>query len=116
HLTMYYTDSANTDIYTLYLHDALPICGSLKRIGFKVLQQAKRAQRGITLLKELKKLPHRIVAAHIIHPDDTTYTITSKRHEESGNIKDIHLSEQYTNGSFIVDVKEFGEVENLIIK
>lgn len=90
--------------------------GSLKRIGFKVLQQAKRAQRGITLLKELKKLPHRIVAAHIIHPDDTTYTITSKRHEESGNIKDIHLSEQYTNGSFIVDVKEFGEVENLIIK
>ena len=82
--------------------------GSLKRIGFKVLQQAKRAQRGITLLKELKKLPHRIVAAHIIHPDDTTYTITSKRHEESGNIKDIHLSEQYTNGSFIVDVKEFG--------
>ncbi|MCY1039269.1 DNA topoisomerase IV subunit A [Staphylococcus nepalensis] len=90
--------------------------GSLKRIGFKVLQQAKRAQRGITLLKELKKLPHRIVAAHIIHPDDTTYTITSKQHEESGNIKDIHLSEQYTNGSFIVDVKEFGEVENLIIK
>lgn len=90
--------------------------GSLKRIGFKVLQQAKRAQRGITFLKELKKLPHRIVAAHIIHPDDTTYTITSKRHEESGNIKDIHLSEQYTNGSFIVDVKEFGEVENLIIK
>ncbi|PTK58210.1 DNA topoisomerase IV subunit A [Staphylococcus nepalensis] len=90
--------------------------GSLKRIGFKVLQQAKRAQRGITLLKELKKLPHRIVAAHIIHSDDTTYTITSKRHEESGNIKDIHLSEQYTNGSFIVDVKEFGEVENLIIK
>ncbi|ATH60172.1 DNA topoisomerase IV subunit A [Staphylococcus nepalensis] len=90
--------------------------GSLKRIGFKVLQQAKRAQRGITLLKELKKSPHRIVAAHIIHPDDTIYTIISKRHEESGNIKEIHLSEQYTNGSFIVDVKEFGEVENLIIK
>jgi topoisomerase-4 subunit A len=65
-------------------------------------------------LKELKKLPHRIVAAHIIHPDDTTYTIySSKRHEESGNIKDIHLSEQYTNGSFIVDVKDFGEVEGL---
>src|SRR5699024_4443029 len=34
--------------------------GSLKRIGFKVLQSAKRAQRGLTLLKELKKAPHRI--------------------------------------------------------
>ena len=28
--------------------------GSLKRIGFNILQNAKRAQRGITLLKELK--------------------------------------------------------------
>ncbi|MDT4066841.1 DNA topoisomerase IV subunit A, partial [Staphylococcus aureus] len=34
--------------------------GSLKRISFKILQVAKRAQRGITLLKELKKNPHRI--------------------------------------------------------
>ncbi|MDQ7187108.1 DNA topoisomerase IV subunit A, partial [Staphylococcus aureus] len=33
--------------------------GSLKRISFKILQVAKRAQRGITLLKELKKNPHR---------------------------------------------------------
>lgn len=30
--------------------------GSLKRISFKILQVAKRAQRGITLLKELKKI------------------------------------------------------------
>ncbi|MDP8009778.1 DNA topoisomerase IV subunit A, partial [Staphylococcus aureus] len=40
--------------------------GSLKRISFKILQVAKRAQRGITLLKELKKNPHRIVAAHVV--------------------------------------------------
>jgi topoisomerase-4 subunit A len=37
-----------------------------KRISFKILQVAKRAQRGITLLKELKKNPHRIVAAHVV--------------------------------------------------
>ncbi|MDT3984420.1 DNA topoisomerase IV subunit A, partial [Staphylococcus ureilyticus] len=79
--------------------------GSLKRIGFNILQNAKRAQRGITLLKELKKSPHRIVAANVVQPDHTIYTIYSKQHEESGNIKDIHLSEQYTNGSFVVDVK-----------
>ena len=29
--------------------------GAIKRISYKVLQVAKRAQRGITLLKELKK-------------------------------------------------------------
>ncbi|MGZ9807058.1 DNA topoisomerase IV subunit A, partial [Staphylococcus haemolyticus] len=35
--------------------------GAVKRISYKILQQAKRAQRGITLLKELKKNPHRVV-------------------------------------------------------
>ncbi|MDN6181526.1 MAG: DNA topoisomerase IV subunit A, partial [Staphylococcus equorum] len=74
--------------------------GSLKRIGFKVLQTAKRAQRGLTLLKELKKAPHRIVAAEVVQPGQKQYTIYSNKQQETGDIKDIHLSEQYTNGSF----------------
>lgn len=90
--------------------------GALKRIGYGVLQHAKRAQRGITLLKELKKQPHRIVGADVISSDDAQYTIISERASETGNVKDIHLSEQYTNGSFVVDVKEFGEVTSLIIE
>ncbi|HCD6367106.1 TPA: DNA topoisomerase IV subunit A, partial [Staphylococcus aureus] len=48
--------------------------GSLKRISFKILQVAKRAQRGITLLKELKKNPHRIVAAHVVTGEHSQYT------------------------------------------
>ncbi|PTI49458.1 DNA gyrase subunit A, partial [Staphylococcus xylosus] len=90
--------------------------GSLKRISFKVLQTAKRAQRGITLLKELKKTPHRIIDAAIITPEQTTYTIYSDKQQESGLIKDIHLSEQYTNGSFIVDTSDFGEIKDLEVK
>ncbi|EGQ1530196.1 DNA topoisomerase IV subunit A, partial [Staphylococcus aureus] len=77
--------------------------GSLKRISFKILQVAKRAQRGITLLKELKKNPHRIVAAHVVTGEHSQYTLYSKSNEEHGLINDIHKSEQYTNGSFIVD-------------
>ena len=34
---------------------------------------------------------------------------------EEGQITDIHLSEQYTNGSFVVDVKEFGDVLDMTI-
>lgn len=90
--------------------------GSLKRISFKILQEAKRAQRGITLLKELKKAPHRIVAAKVVNPEDKNYTIYSSKDQETGLISDIHLSEQYTNGSFIVDVTDFGEVEGLDLK
>ncbi|TXO69469.1 DNA topoisomerase IV subunit A, partial [Staphylococcus aureus] len=75
--------------------------GSLKRISFKILQVAKRAQRGLTLLKELKKNPHRIVAAHVVTGEHSHYTLYSKSNEEHGLINDIHKSEQYTNGSFI---------------
>ncbi|HCD1949014.1 TPA: DNA topoisomerase IV subunit A, partial [Staphylococcus aureus] len=56
--------------------------GSLKRISFKILQVAKRAQRGITLLKELKKNPHRIVAAHVVTGEHSQYTLYSKSNEE----------------------------------
>lgn len=90
--------------------------GALKRISYNVLQHAKRAQRGITLLKELKKAPHRIVSAQITTPDDTIYKVYSNSHEEQGYIKDIHLTEQYTNGSFIVDTNEFGELVQLIVE
>ncbi|MDT4003373.1 DNA topoisomerase IV subunit A, partial [Staphylococcus aureus] len=72
--------------------------GSLKRISFKILQVAKRAQRGLTLLKELKKNPHRIVAAHVVTGEHSHYTLYSKSNEEHGLINDIHKSEQYTNG------------------
>ncbi|HEK6836593.1 TPA: DNA topoisomerase IV subunit A [Staphylococcus aureus] len=89
--------------------------GSLKRISFKILQVAKRAQRGITLLKELKKNPHRIVAAHVVTGEHSQYTLYSKSNEEHGLINDIHKSEQYTNGSFIVDIDDFGEVIDMYI-
>ncbi|MCC3656939.1 DNA topoisomerase IV subunit A [Staphylococcus haemolyticus] len=88
--------------------------GALKRISYKILQQAKRAQRGITLLKELKKNPHRVVAGYVVK-DESMYTLYSESHSEEGQITDIHLSEQYTNGSFVVDVKEFGDVLDMTI-
>ncbi|MDI9230064.1 DNA topoisomerase IV subunit A [Staphylococcus caprae] len=90
--------------------------GAIKRISYKVLQVAKRAQRGITLLKELKKNPHRIVDAAVVRENQETYTIFSNSNEESGSITDVHLSEQYTNGSFIIDVDEFGQVVSMVLE
>ena len=87
--------------------------GAVKRISYKILQQAKRAQRGITLLKELKKI--RIVLLRYVVKDESMYTLYSESHSEEGQITDIHLSEQYTNGSFVVDVKEFGDVLDMTI-
>ena len=90
--------------------------GAIKRISYKVLQVAKRAQRGITLLKELKKNPHRIVDAAVVKEGQETYTVFSNNHEESGNINEVHFSEQYTNGSFIIDVDDFGQVVSMTLE
>lgn len=90
--------------------------GAIKRISYKVLQVAKRAQRGITLLKELKKNPHRIVDAAVVKEGQKTYTVFSNNHEESGNINEVHLSGQYTNGSFIIDVDDFGQVVSMTLE
>lgn len=90
--------------------------GAIKRISYKVLQVAKRAQRGITLLKELKKNPHRIFDAAVVKEGQETYTVFSNNHEESGNINEVHLSEQYTNGSFIIDVDDFGQVVSMTLE
>ena len=57
-----------------------------------------------------------IVSAQTTSPDDTIYKVYSNSHEEQGYIKDIHLTEQYTNGSFIVDTNEFGELIQLIVE
>lgn len=89
--------------------------GAVKRIGFKVLSEAKRAQRGIKLLKELKSRPHRIIGADVITNPESIYTIYSNKDSFSGKVNDIHLTEQYTNGSFVVDTDEFGEVNALSV-
>ena len=99
-------------IQSLWLHNV----ALLNVLAYKVLQAAKRAQRGITLLKELKKNPHRIVDAAVVRENQETYTIFSNSNEESGSITDVHLSEQYTNGSFIIDVDEFGQVVSMVLE
>ncbi|MCO4328373.1 DNA topoisomerase IV subunit A [Staphylococcus hyicus] len=90
--------------------------GALKRIKASILQSAKRAQRGITILKELKKNPHRIVDAKVCRPEHAFFTLCSDSNQFDGHVNDIHLSEQYTNGSFVVDVAEFGEIKHLEIQ
>lgn len=89
--------------------------GAVKRIGYQVLTEAKRAQRGIKLLKELKSKPHRIVGADVIENPAATYTLYSNKDTFTGTVGDVHLTEQYTNGSFVVDVDSFGDVEALSV-
>ena len=55
------------------------------------------------------------MAGAVVKENHTKYIVFSQHHEEYGNIDDVHLSEQYTNGSFIIDTDDFG-VESMILE
>lgn len=85
--------------------------GSVKRMKAEQFVPAKRSQRGLMILKELKSKAHRIVFARTIAEDETC-VIISEKDQVKVNTKDFNFSERYTNGRFVVDENEFGHIIN----
>ena len=83
--------------------------GSVKRMKAEQFVPAKRSQRGLMILKELKSKAHRIVFARTIKEDETCVMI-SEKDQVKVNTKDFNFSERYTNGRFVVDENDFGQV------
>lgn len=83
--------------------------GSIKRTDLKVIDEGSRAQAGNMLLKEIKSKPHRLVGAAIIN-NDIDIALKSASNTFKTNAKAIRVSDKYSNGSFVVDENEFGEV------
>ncbi|EZX25912.1 DNA topoisomerase IV, A subunit [Staphylococcus aureus C0673] len=83
--------------------------GSVKRMKAEQFVPAKRSQRGLMILKELKSKAHRIVFARTVSEDETC-VIISEKDQVKVNTKDFNSSERYTNGRFVVDENDFGQV------
>ncbi|WJP98785.1 DNA topoisomerase IV subunit A [Macrococcus bovicus] len=88
--------------------------GAVKRMKMD-FEVAKRANRGLLLLKELKTNPHRIVAAAIVQPEAHFHLLSDTGQTVSQPVKSIRLTERYTNGSFVVDESDFGKVLDMFI-
>lgn len=83
--------------------------GSVKRMKAEQFVPAKRSQRGLMILKELKSKAHRVVFARTVSEDETC-VIISEKDQVKVNTKDFNFSERYTNGRFVVDENDFGQV------
>lgn len=97
----------------LYPESALIIAtqrGAMKKMKIDLFEESKRANRGVVILKELKSNPHKVVNAYII-TDDLNFTLSSSNETYQSNTKTIRNADRYTNGSFIVDEKEFGQID-----
>ncbi|WP_163536895.1 DNA topoisomerase IV subunit A [Gracilibacillus sp. YIM 98692] len=86
--------------------------GACKRMSINRFDKASRAKKGLIMLKELKRKPHRIVGFDILEEEEEMVLHTSKGERKQVMPKELPQSDRYSNGSYVVDTDTVGEVES----
>lgn len=89
--------------------------GAVKRMNLSEFDKTSRAKRGVIMLRELKKNPHRIVAVIAATLHDTLEIDTEKGATIPLDISTLRANDRYSNGSFILDEEEQGEVTQVLL-
>ncbi|UCZ72545.1 DNA topoisomerase IV subunit A [Bacillus pumilus] len=89
--------------------------GAVKRMNLSEFDKTSRAKRGVLMLRELKKNPHHIVAVIAASLHDTLEIDTDKGATIPLDISTLRANDRYSNGSFIVDEEEQGEVTHVLV-
>ena len=89
--------------------------GAVKRMNLSEFDKTSRAKRGVIMLRELKKNPHRIVAVIAASLHDTLEIDTEKGAMIPLDISTLRANDRYSNGSFILDEEEQGEVTQVLL-
>ncbi|MBU8639686.1 DNA topoisomerase IV subunit A [Bacillus pumilus] len=89
--------------------------GAVKRMNLSEFDKTSRAKRGVLMLRELKKNPHRIVSVIAASLHDTLEIDTEKGATIPLDISTLRANDRYSNGSFIVDEEEQGEVTHVLV-
>ncbi|OZU90208.1 DNA gyrase subunit A [Virgibacillus indicus] len=84
--------------------------GACKRMKLKEFEKTTRAKRGLIMLRELKSKPHRIRGFFVINENDTLCFQTANGKQHSIFPLELSLSDRYSNGSFVIDTDNQGEV------
>ena len=87
--------------------------GALKRMGLKELDLAKRAQRGVVVLRVLQSNPHKVIDAKMVTNDEIIVLATEKEHKLPILAGSMRLVDRQSNGSFIADEKKDGKVTHI---
>ncbi|MFC4323148.1 DNA topoisomerase IV subunit A [Litchfieldia salsa] len=84
--------------------------GAMKKMRLTEFEKASRAKRGVVMLRELKSNPHRIVSCQLVQLTDTIFIKTKNGSIDSMNSSGLRPNDRYSNGSFVIDENEAGEV------
>ncbi|MBS2969130.1 DNA topoisomerase IV subunit A [Metabacillus sp. KIGAM252] len=88
--------------------------GAVKRMDLTAeFERTSRAKRGLIMLRELKKNPHRLMGSFLTNKDVMIYLKTAKGLVESVRSSSYRNNDRYSNGSFAVDEHEAGNVTEI---
>jgi len=91
--------------------------GGFKRLAMKEISVTSRARRGVLVLRELKRDPHRVVDFMTIPAGNPPLEIMTSRERTHDVLPTEHpLSGRYSNGSFVVDTDFEGVPVSLRVK
>ncbi|WP_399265897.1 DNA topoisomerase IV subunit A [Tetragenococcus halophilus] len=83
--------------------------GAIKRMLAQELTQLSRAKRGVMILRELKKNPHRII--YMGDGQEKTLLLTNEKGQQVEiESNQYPISDRTSNGSFAIDEKQGGKV------
>ncbi|AJD91133.1 DNA topoisomerase IV subunit A [Jeotgalibacillus malaysiensis] len=85
--------------------------GAVKKMAVTEFEKSSRAKRGLIMLRELKKNPHRLVNLFKADQPDQFVLETNKGQRAIIHAKQLRNNDRYSNGSFIIDENEKGNVD-----
>ncbi|PAD37996.1 DNA topoisomerase IV subunit A [Terribacillus sp. 7520-G] len=84
--------------------------GSAKRMKLKEFEPSGRAKRGVVMLRELKKNPHRIVGFYVLEDAAAIHLVTKDKQDHILEPMNLNANDRYSNGSYVLDTDKHGEV------
>lgn len=87
--------------------------GACKRMKLSEFEKTSRAKRGAVMLRELKRKPHRVQGFVIANENENIQLKTTKGATHTVFPSELSKSDRYSNGSYVIDTDELGEVEEV---
>lgn len=89
---------------------------AVKRMRLKEFERTTRAKRGVLMLRELKKNPHQLIDVHLVSRNDQVMLMTEKEKTVEVNTMDFKVNDRYSNGSYVLDIEQNGDVKEAWVK
>ncbi|VEF48109.1 DNA topoisomerase IV subunit A [Bacillus freudenreichii] len=90
--------------------------GAVKKMKLSEFDKSSRAKRGVVMLRELKSNPHRLVGLKLTNDDKPISIQTDRAKIEKVLPSQVRFNDRYSNGSFLIDEKDSGQVTEIWVE